>query len=53
MHWPQIVFIVAMSISLYISLICHGEDRGEHNFFYKLIDVAVTSAVLYFGGFWG
>lgn len=51
MGTPQIIMIVIMTMSLTISLLNHGYDKGEHNFWAALIGTVIEFAILKWGGF--
>lgn len=51
--WPQITYIVLMSMGLTGSIFLHGKERTDkYNFFIKLGSITITIIVLYCGGFW-
>lgn len=53
MHWPQITMIALIASGLTISLVKHGEERSEYNFWISLAGAAISCVLLYFGGFFG
>lgn len=54
MSWPQITWIVLVSLVLGMTLMLHGQPRTDrHNFWWKLFDALVTAGVLWAGGFFG
>ena len=52
-EWPQWAVAVLMAVNLLFAAHMHGEPRGDYNFLDAAIAVTLTSALLYFGGFWG
>lgn len=53
MGTPQIIWIVIASLSLFLSLIKHGEDKGKFSFWNTLFAVAIDVWILSAGGFFG
>ena len=52
MNAPQIIMIVLYTISVFTSLMKHGESKGDYNFWASLIAVVIEAAILKWGGFW-
>lgn len=51
MGTPQIVWIVLCSLSLFLSLIKHGEDKGKYSFWWALVSAGLEVWILWAGGF--
>lgn len=51
--WPQIIYIVLLSMSLGMSAAKHGERRPDYSFWNAVISAAVTLHLLWWGGFFG
>ncbi|KFK92742.1 MULTISPECIES: transglycosylase SLT domain-containing protein [unclassified Serratia (in: enterobacteria)] len=52
MNWPQITWIVAVTLGLGMSIAKHGEPRtGKFSFWWQLFGAAVTAWLLWSGGF--
>lgn len=49
--WPQITMLILLFGELLIAAYQHDKEREPANFWYKAIDVAFYSWVLYWGGF--
>lgn len=53
-HWPQITELALMGISIGVAVAKHGEPKREkHNAPATIIAMAVSAAILYYGGFFG
>ena len=50
-QWPQIVYIVLVSLSLLTGAHNHGKVQGPHNFWVVLAGTIIGAILLYFGGF--
>lgn len=48
---PQIIMIVLMSMSVGMSLVKHGESRGNYSFWSTLIAAVIEVVILKCGGF--
>ena len=54
LHWPQIIWIILVAMSLGIAIIKHGESFTQKYSMWKtLIRIAITGALLCWGGFFG
>lgn len=53
MHWPQIVVIVLITVSVVINLLKHGESSGKFSIWWALIVNAAWIFILHSGGFFG
>lgn len=51
MRTPQIIMMIMMTMSVTISLVKHGEDKGTYNFWYALIGTILEFSILKYGGF--
>lgn len=52
MEAPQIVTIAFMAMGLGITVAKHGKPRADYNALEHLVNVALTAALLAWGGFW-
>lgn len=52
MKAPQIIMLIVIFIDLLLAILTHGK-RLKLNFWYKLIDILLYLALLYWGGFFG
>ena len=53
MNFAQILAILLYGAELGMDAYRHGEPKeGEHNFFITAIAIALSAAILYWGGFW-
>lgn len=50
-HWPQITYIILMSLSLGATLVLNGKPRENYSFGISLLSVGITVSLLYMGGF--
>ena len=49
----QIIIIIIMAMNLGINLVLHGKEQNDkYNFFGACISTAITSGLLWWGGFW-
>jgi hypothetical protein len=49
---PQILYIILTLVNLLLNAHYHGEPKeGNHNFFIDLLGIAITYALLIWGGF--
>ena len=53
MGWPQITVIALMAAGLAVSAVKHGERRPPFSLWWQSANVAITSGLLYAGGFFG
>lgn len=53
MHAPQIIFCTLMLIGYGIHAAKHGQKREPYNGGVALLDVIITSLLLWWGGFFG
>lgn len=53
MHWPQITFLILMTIVGTAMLFSHGQTVKVNFFTWLLVTMPVTLTLLYFGGFFG
>ena len=53
LHWPQITWIILVSLSLIIVALNHGKPRESYNIFTFLITLAISVTLLIKGGFFG
>lgn len=51
--WPQGIVLFLSTLSLFISIACHGKPRDDHNGIVKFIDTLILIGLLYWGGFFG
>ena len=51
MGTPQIVFIVMLVIAGVLTLVKHGENKGNHNIFVWGLATMIEVGILYWGGF--
>ncbi len=52
--WPQIVWIALGAMALGIELTRSGQPKtGHHSFGTTLVAVAISNAILWWGGFFG
>ena len=52
MHAPQIIYIVLMAVSLALNMADHGKPKkGEENFWTSALAAVITTAILWWGGF--
>lgn len=51
MGWPQFLWVGLTALGLGIHLAQHGKPRAAFDFRYAVVDVALASTILYFGGF--
>jgi soluble lytic murein transglycosylase-like protein len=52
MHWPQIVWIVWVSMGFTVSVMKHGKPlEGKYNVLGHLLRIAIAVTLLWFGGF--
>lgn len=49
--WPPIVLILLMAVDIDITIAKAGEPRGKYHPGYALVGIAITCAILYWGGF--
>jgi hypothetical protein len=53
LHAPQITFLILMTLAVINHTAHHGESREPYNGPAALLDAVVTTAILYWGGFFG
>jgi len=53
MGWPQITYIVLLSMSGTLYALKHGKPREPWNFGHWIVSVMIVLPLLYFGGFFG
>jgi len=51
MSTPAIIFLLLLFLQLVTGMAQHGKSKGTWNAGVTLLDVAVTIALLYWGGF--
>lgn len=49
--WPQITWLVLITLNVGITLALHGKPRGPHNVWWTIGGTPISFAILYFGGF--
>lgn len=52
MDWPQITFIILLTINCTFAAALHGKPKGDWNFGGALINAGLMVWLLYAGGFW-
>lgn len=53
MGWPQITWIALMVSGMTVAMLKHGQPKGNWNAAWFAVNVAIFSALLYAGGFFG
>lgn len=53
MEWPQILMMLLLSANLGIYLAKHGQERDDFSFPAGAFSLGLTTALLWWGGFWG
>lgn len=53
MHWPQITMIVLMAVAWTGAAIKHGEARPPYSIGWASLGTALSTGLLYAGGFFG
>lgn len=51
-NWPQLVWLGFVVFGIGVSIATHGKPREPMNAGIMMFSVAVSSTLLYFGGFW-
>jgi hypothetical protein len=51
MRAPQVIFIILCTVDVMIHLFKHGDERPKYNFFVKVADTFLLTALLFWGGF--
>lgn len=51
MKAPQIIFIILSIMDLLVTARKHGEPKGNYNIVVKIIDYAILTGILLWGGF--
>ena len=51
MHTPQIIWIFLAGGTIFVSLMKHGEPKGNYNFWTTLIAMGLEFWIVYAGGF--
>ncbi len=49
---PQIIMISLLVAGQVLRIAKHGEDSGKYNAWRGFINIAITVALLWWGGFW-
>lgn len=53
-HWPQMIWISIVLISVGMEIAKHGEPKeGDHDAWSTIIAAVLLAALLYWGGFFG
>ena len=52
-HVPQLLFLLLGILEIIIFTVKHGQSRDDYNAFIKVLDLAILTALLTWGGFFG
>ena len=53
MRAPQIIMICIQAVGLGVAIARHGQARTAENAWIMLLAVCISTALLWWGGFWG